>query len=129
MAIDTNVLVRLVTNDDPKQSRKAAQLFVSQDIYVSKTVLLETEWVLRGAYALAPAAIRGAFERLLAVSSVTVEDAPGVARALSWYAAGMDFADALHSASSTSAENLATFDRAFAKRAQKLAVVPPVTLL
>jgi len=129
IAVDTNVLVRLVANDDPTQSPRAAQLFVREDVHVSKTVLLETEWVLRGAYDLTPAAIRGAFERLIAVPSVTVEDAPAVARALSWYAAGVDFADALHLASSAASTSFRTFDRSFAKRAKKLGATPPVGLL
>jgi predicted nucleic-acid-binding protein len=129
IAVDTNVLVRLVTNDDPKQSPRAAQLFVREDVLVPKTVLLETEWVLRGAYDLAPTVIRSAFERLLAVPSVTLEDAPAVARALSWYAAGMDFADALHLASSAPCAGFTTFDGQFAKRAKKLGMTPPVALL
>ncbi|HEX7671048.1 MAG TPA: type II toxin-antitoxin system VapC family toxin [Polyangiaceae bacterium] len=129
IAIDTNVLVRLVTNDDPVQSPRAARLFVREEVYVSKTVLLETEWVLRGAYELGRAAIRSAFERLLAVSSVTVEDSLAVERALTWSAAGMDFADALHLASSASAATFATFDKACVKRAAKLAGAPAMTLL
>jgi predicted nucleic-acid-binding protein len=129
IAADTNVLVRLVTNDDPKQSPRAAQLFVREDVLVSKTVLLETEWVLRGAYDLAAPVIRAVFERLMAVPSVTLEDAPAVARALNWYAAGMDFADALHLASSAPSAGFTTFDRTLAKRAKKLGATPPVGLL
>jgi predicted nucleic-acid-binding protein len=129
IAIDTNVLVRLVTNDDPKQSQRAARLFAREEIYVSKTVLLETEWVLRGAYELPHGAIRAAFERLLAVSSVTVEDSLEVELALSWSAAGMDFADALHLAGSAPSATFATFDKACVKRAAKVAGAPAVTLL
>jgi predicted nucleic-acid-binding protein len=127
--IDTNVLVRLVTNDDPKQSTRAARLFAEEDIHLSKTVVLETEWVLRAAYGLAPAVIRAAFERLMAVPSITVEDAPAVARAVSWYAAGMDFADALHLASSRPTKVFSTFDKAFVRRAKKLGVTSSITLL
>jgi predicted nucleic-acid-binding protein len=129
IAVDTNVIVRLVTNDDPTQSPRAAQLFVREDIYVPKTVVLETEWVLRGAYELAPDVIRNAFERLMEVPSVAVEDAPAVRRALAWFAAGMDFADAVHLASSIAAAGFATFDKPLAKRARKLEGTPPVTLL
>ena len=125
IAVDTNVLVRLVTNDDTVQSPRAAELFVREDVFISKTVLLETEWVLRAAYELAPTAIRGAFERLIAVPSVTLEDSAAVARTLTWYASGMDFADALHLASSATATAFATFDKPLSKRAKKLATVPP----
>lgn len=128
IAVDTNVLVRLVTNDDVNQSRRAAQLFASEEIFVSKTVLLETEWVLRGAYELPPAVIRNAFERLVAASSVTLEDEGAVARALDWYASGTDLADALHLASSTACSSFRTFDKSFATRANKLGATPPVRL-
>ena len=127
IAVDTNVLVRLVTNDDPKQSREAAGLFAREDVFVAKSVLLESEWVLRAAYGLSTAAIRGAFERLLSVASVTVESTPEVARAMTWYAAGMDFADALHLACSSTASSFVSFDRKFVRRAQKLDTVPPAS--
>jgi predicted nucleic-acid-binding protein len=129
IAVDTNVLVRLVTNDDPVQSPRAARLFVKEDIFVSRTVLLEVEWVLRGAYELPPSTIQSAFERLMSVPSVTIEDAAAAARALEWFARGMDFADALHLASSVaSVTALHTFDKALARRAGKLATTPPVEL-
>ena len=96
---------------------------------VSWTVLLEVEWVLRGAYALAPTTIHNAFERLMSVPSVTVEAAAAVARALTWFAGGMDFADALHLASSaTSVNGFRTFDKAFVRRASKLGTTPAVEL-
>ena len=124
IAVDTKVLVRLVTNDHPVQSRNAARLFAEQDIFVPRTVLLEVEWVLRAAYELPRTAIHGAFERLLSVPSVTIEDAAGVARALVWFSGGMDFADALHVAgSATSVDGFYTFDKAFARRARKLELV------
>jgi predicted nucleic-acid-binding protein len=129
IAVDTNVLVRVVTNDDPVQSPRAARLFVEEDVFVSRTVLLEVAWVLRGAYDLPPATIHDAFERLMSVPSVTVEDAPSVARALAWFAGGMDFADALHLASSAaSVTALHTFDKALARRARKLGTTPAVEL-
>ena len=56
IAVDTNVLVRLLTGDDPAQTRRAADLFAQESILIPKTVLLETEWVLRYRYELAPIA-------------------------------------------------------------------------
>jgi predicted nucleic-acid-binding protein len=130
IAVDTNVLVRLVTNDDPAQSSKAARLFMEEDVFLSRTVLLEVEWVLRAAYGIAPAVIQGVFERLLEVSSVSLEGAHGVQRALKWFAGGMDFADALHLASSgAESTSFRTFDRALVRRARKLAALPSVELL
>ncbi|HVU03843.1 MAG TPA: type II toxin-antitoxin system VapC family toxin [Polyangiaceae bacterium] len=129
IAVDTNVLVRLVTNDDRRQSPRAARLFVEEDVFVSWTVLLEAEWVLRGAYDLPPSKIHGAFERLMSVPSVQIENAAAVARALTWFAGGMDFADALHLASSATAVSaFHTFDKGFARRAEKLGTTPTVEL-
>ena len=55
IALDTNVLVRLVTGDDATQAKRAAARIDTGDaFFVSLTVALELEWVLRGAYKLAP---------------------------------------------------------------------------
>ena len=48
IAVDTNVLVRLLTGDEPEQAAAARRLFASEAIWIGKTVLLETGWVLRG---------------------------------------------------------------------------------
>ncbi|MCP5410517.1 MAG: PIN domain-containing protein, partial [Chromatiaceae bacterium] len=50
IGVDTNVLVRLLTRDDEAQFRKALKLFQQEEIFIPKTVFLETEWVLRYAY-------------------------------------------------------------------------------
>ena len=50
LAIDTNVIVRIVTNDSPEQSPRARTLVESEDVFVCTSVLLETEWVLRSGY-------------------------------------------------------------------------------
>ena len=63
IALDTNVLVRLVTGDDATQAKRAAARFETGDaFFVSLTVALELEWVLRGAYKLAPYCVVAAFE-------------------------------------------------------------------
>jgi predicted nucleic-acid-binding protein len=49
-AVDTNVLVRLLTWDDPQQGTAAKSLFAAGPIWIAKTVLLETGWVLRSLY-------------------------------------------------------------------------------
>ncbi len=126
IAIDTDVLVRLVTNDDPPQARRALRLMSSDRIFVSRTVLLETAWVLRHAYGLDDAAIGRTFTTLVGVQTVDVEGQSDVLRALAWHAGGMDIADALHLAASGSAAAFASFDRALAKRAVKLRAQPPI---
>jgi len=48
--IDTNLLIRLLTKDDPEQYQKVYALFQQEDIFLIETVLLETELVLRYSY-------------------------------------------------------------------------------
>jgi predicted nucleic-acid-binding protein len=131
IALDTNVLVRLVTADDPEQLEIALKVFRSGPLWIPKTVLLETEWVLRYCYELAPDAIFNALRRLLGLRNLQVEDRGAVLRALSLFEAGVDFADALHLASSSDAERFATFDRTLEQRAGKVQHegLPPVELL
>lgn len=128
IAIDTNILVRLLANDDPKQSPRAARLFAAGDVSVAKTVLLETEWVLRFSYRMPRSTIHDAFARVLAVATVTVEDHAEVEKAVDWYGAGLDFADALHLASSASAARFMTFDSKLRRAAVRSKAVPPVEL-
>jgi predicted nucleic-acid-binding protein len=130
-ALDTNVLVRVVTADDPEQLAIALEVLRSGDLWVCKTVLLETEWVLRYSYDLPPAAILEALRRLLGYPGLQVEDRGAVLQAISLFESGMDFADALHLASSADAQRFATFDRTLAKSAGKSRQegVPPVDLL
>jgi predicted nucleic-acid-binding protein len=129
IALDTNVIVRLVTADDPSQLRTARILFQSGLLWVCKTVLLETEWVLRYSYDLDRDAIQTVFHRLLGYPHLQVEDRVAVIRALALHGLGMDFADALHLASSGDADRFATFDRPLAKAAHGLGESPVVDLL
>ena len=117
-ALDTNILVRVLTRDDPAQADLAVALMKASDLFIRKTVLLELEWVLRFAYSFDRAAIHGAIVRLLGLPELQVEDADTVADALRGYEAGMDFADALHLFSCVpSVTEFATFDQTLAKRA------------
>jgi len=129
IALDTNVVVRVLTRDDPAQARRAAALLRKGDVWLSKTVLLETEWVLRYTYELDAAAISHALSMFVGLQNLTVEDATSVEAALEWHKAGMDFADALHLASSRGATRFATFDRHLARTASKLDGAPTVELL
>ncbi len=127
IAIDTNVLVRLLVADDPAQTRRARALAGSERIHVSVTVLLETEWVLRALYRIPAADIDTGFRTLVATADV--EDRGSVERALDLAAQGLDFADALHLCRAGHATSFATFDTKLAKRAKKLGVLPPVRQL
>jgi predicted nucleic-acid-binding protein len=129
IALDTNVVVRLLTADDPAQVAAARRALRSQPLFLSKTVLLETEWVLRYSYELGHQEIGGALRKLIRYARMEVEDLPAVTEALSWHAQGMDLADALHLASSGHADRLATFDRKLAAKAAALQCMPRVQLL
>jgi predicted nucleic-acid-binding protein len=129
IALDTNVIVRVVTADDPRQLKVALEVFEADSLRVCKTVLLETEWVLRYSYKLAPESIREVFRKLLGYSRLQVEDRDAVLRALLFFERGLDFADALHLASSGEADRFATFDRPLAKVAHGLEDGPTVELL
>jgi len=129
IAIDTNVLVHLLTGDDAAQTRRAAALFEQGNIYIGKTVLLETEWVLRFSYGLGSPAIITALKNVLGLPQVTAEDNLAIADALTLFEGGMDFGDALHLASSKEATQFATFDVRLKKRADQNAPNHHVVLL
>jgi len=122
LAIDTNLIVRYLTGDRPQQSRKAKALIDSELVFVCKTVLLETEWVLRSVFGFTPTEIAQALTDLAGLPSVTLEDAAIIATALDWMAGGMDFADALHVANAQGTDAFVTFDRGLAKKAKKLGI-------
>jgi predicted nucleic-acid-binding protein len=129
IALDTNVIVRLVTADNPGQLKAARAVFEAGDLWVCKTVFLETEWVLRYTYELRRPAIREVFRKLLGYPQLQVEDRNAVLRALTLYDQGLDFGDALHLASSGDADRFATFDQPLAKRTRGLKDGPSVVLL
>lgn len=121
-AVDTNVLVRLLTGDDPAQAAAARALFESEHVWIAKTVLLETAWVLRSLYGFEDETIRGALTKLLGLRSVSVEDTRAVASALTLTSEGLEFADALHLTSTPEGATFASFDGAFVKRATRAGV-------
>jgi predicted nucleic-acid-binding protein len=120
IGIDTNLLVRLFTKDDKKQSKFVENLMENSSIYIAKSVLLETEWVLRYTYELDTNIICKAFESLLGLPNVSVEDPACIIKTMQWYKLNFDFADALHLASSHSADEFATLDKKFIKNAKKI---------
>ncbi len=127
IALDTNILARLVTNDDPRQARQAAALIDGgNSLFVPLTVMLELEWVLRGAYSLDKAAVVKSFEGLLSVRNINFERQADIQQALQLYQSGFDFADALHHVGATGCKVLVTFDKKFEKLATKAKLKPSV---
>jgi predicted nucleic-acid-binding protein len=118
-AVDTNVLVRLLTADDAKQAAAARSLFAAGPIWIAKTVLLETGWVLRSLYGFEEAAIRDAFRKLLGLKNVHAEDEATVAAALALTVHGIELADAMHLSSRPSGAAFVSFDQSFVRRAKR----------
>ena len=120
IAIDTNILVRIVTNDNPEQVQQTVKLLRNHPIFISKTVILELEWVLRFSYDLNRTIIATTLQKILTTDNFTIEQQSTLEQALQWYQQGMDFADALHLASSLHADKFASFDKKLLKKATVL---------
>jgi predicted nucleic-acid-binding protein len=108
--------------DDAAQFRQARRVMESGTVFIPKTVLLETEWVLRRAYSIAPKDVLGALESLARAAEVVIEDETAIEQALLWYRDGMDFADALHIASRGAATQFLTFDKRLTSAARRAGI-------
>jgi predicted nucleic-acid-binding protein len=124
-AVDTNVLVRLLTRDDPQQVA-AAEAFVQPGAWVSHLVLMEAVWVLDAVYGVTPEQVANGVEMLLDHDKMVVEDADVVKAAVSQYRKHrrLGFSDCLILEVARHAGHipLGTFDRGLGKLsgAQKL---------
>jgi len=96
--LDTNVIVRLLVGDDPRQTPIAEQAFLeaiaSGGVYLPDVVLAEVAWVLRG-YGLERQVRHGLLERLVRTRGVVVDDIDGVIDALEHFRREGDLADQL----------------------------------
>ncbi len=125
LAIDTNVLVRLLARDDVKQAALADQ-FIAKGAWVSHLVLAESLWVLDSVYERTPAQLAAALNLLLTHESLVLQDADTVSAALAHFqkkpALGFSDCLVLEIARKAGHVPLGTFDKALAKLAgaQKL---------
>ena len=78
IVLDTNLLVRLATNDAPKERGAVTNLLNANECRISKTVLLETEWVLRSRYHYSSQQFADFADHLLALSAVFIEEESAV---------------------------------------------------
>lgn len=124
IAIDTNIVIRALTNDDPRQAERVRALFDREQLFVSTTVLLEVSWVLRSSYSYAASRASDALEAFIALPQVHLEHPDRARHALRLARQGYDFADALHHAGAADAgcEGFATFDRDLARLQEDPAV-------
>jgi len=135
IGLDTNILARYYTAASSKddavtraQCNAAYKLIEGgKRLMVSKTVVLELEWVMRGVYEVTALQMAQVFSHLLSLSHVDIEDRVAVQSATTALALGFDFADALHHASYRTCSSVATFDdKGFARRAKKASLKPAV---
>ncbi len=92
IAVDTNVLVRAVVQDDPKQAEIASKTVKAEMLAVGTSCLCEFVWVLRQVYGFRPPAIAATIRELLAAGNVET-NRPAVDAGLAMLEAGGDFAD------------------------------------
>ena len=125
LAVDTNVLVRVLASDDIAQVA-AAEQFIAQGAWVSHLVLAETVWVLESVYGRTPAQLSEALQLLLAHESLVLQDADTVAAALEHFrrkpAPGFSDCLVLEIARKAGHTPLGTFDKSLTRLpgAQKL---------
>ncbi len=117
IGLDTNVLVRYIMQDDPKQSPKATKIVESLDgmtsAYITLVSIVELVWVLGASYHLTRAQVAQALDGIMRTKQFKIESADQVIRALRVFKAGRsDFADCLieRSADSAGCEKTITFD-------------------
>ena len=124
-ALDTNILLRFLLQDDPAQSQAATRLIqaalaAGETLYVPISVALELEWVLRSRFKLDKVAVAQTFSGLLDAMELRFEAISALEWALHQYdASDTDFADCLHTALAGQAgeQPLWTFDKAAGKLA------------
>lgn len=121
-AIDTNVLVRYLTGDEPGQAARARDAIDAGNVFVSTSVLLESEWVLRSVYGFAGSEVAAALRAFSGLPGVAVENPALLIEALDLAEKGMDFADALHLGAAAGCETMLTFDRRFIETARHASI-------
>ena len=121
-AVDTNVVVRYLTGDDPGQAARARAVIDAGDVFVSTTVLLESEWVLRSVYGLSRTEVAAALRAFAGLPGLSVESPAVLSEALDHAERGMVFADALHLGAAARCEALLTFDLRFIEQAGEVPV-------
>ena len=117
IAVDTNVVVRILTGDHPGQTEAARLLFDSGTVWVAKTVVLETAWVLSKLYGFDSTAVFSALRKLAGLPNVRIEDEVAVIGAIELASHGMDFGDAAHLSSRPDAAPFYSFDVKLVRRA------------
>lgn len=128
IAVDTNVVVRLIVADDDAQVEAALALAARELLHVGIGVLMETDWVLRSRYGFTRRQAHAALANLFLVDFLRFEASEDVRWALARYAEGGEFADFLHIAAARPVGRFATFEHRLAQRAGRDSPVSIETL-
>lgn len=128
ISIDTNVLLRIIADDDPAQSLAARTLVEGNDIFLSLFAIVECEWVLRSAYNWPVVQIADALEAFILAPRISVELPEMATWALARFRGGADLADMIHLVVSRDVEAFASFERRLAQMAGPNSPVPVMRL-
>ncbi len=116
-AVDTNILVRWITRDDPVQAA-LADIVMGTPVLVSHTVLIEVVWTLRGkTYRFERSDVANVLDGVVGLATTTIPFEEGVRWAIERYAAGGDFADMIHLIGSNGADRFVSFERRLSQQA------------
>jgi len=131
IAVDTNILVRYAVKDDKRQTALATSFIADHECHVLKSVILELVWVLSSSsgYNLTRKVVTERLRHIMGLPTIDTKDAVQVAQAINWYEKGMDFADALHLASSCEVKGFATLDGKMSRKALQIAPTQNILLV
>ncbi|MBU4371741.1 MAG: type II toxin-antitoxin system VapC family toxin [Syntrophaceae bacterium] len=131
IAVDTNILVRYAVKDDKRQTALATSFIADNECRVLKSVILELVWVLSSSsgYNLTRKVVTERLRHIMGLPTIDTEDVVQVAQAINWYEKGMDFADALHLASSCKMKGFATLDGKMSRKALQIAPTQNILLV
>lgn len=126
-AVDTNILVRLVIEDDDEQVLRAVA-FCAQGVLVPLSVAMETEWVLRSRAKLGRKDITRYMLAFIESTNFHFDHEQGLRWAIDRYSKGADFADMIHLIDAQDADGFATFDEDIAKDAGSTSPLPVIAI-
>lgn len=129
IALDTNILARLLLKDDAAQFKQARELLSRPEVYTAPpTVILELVWVLESSDCTRDEILKS-LRALLGLPNFKPKSFEALCQAIKWYEAGMDFGDAMHLALSEGDEVFVSFDKPLAKIATQYDIAPVVLVL
>lgn len=134
IGLDTNILARYyidIEDASPKTQvqRQLAKYIIENEnfLFVSQTVILEFEWVLRGIYKFDKPSVLSVYEHLLTLDNIYLENRESLIKAIHFTETGLEFTDALHLAHYHHCDFVYSFDdKGFAKKAHKNKFLPPI---